>query len=917
RLQALLSNVPTLTNESISALLSKSHEELLDSLRSMSISLSELSDYVSSSKSLSVPVYAIASDLDDSRVINSFVSKTRYIPNLHVVTRRCFTFVVGSDSVPVRIFGVGGALPQNVFLSDPGSEDVSMLDMADFVARSTSLSATNELRIVATSLPEHPLLSQIAGYLDADLVIRPSEAGQVMVASSSRSSAAIGQCAPLSLKFESQASAVRQDKNANLSRRDMLLLDLAEKIWKYDSRSDRQCNPTVIELPSIAVKPRQKMLALIPDSNFTGHAAGLETPALSPKAEGDFKKPGPNATTDSLWADAPRTGWSVHETSQAAPVMPKAESATAIPSRASPDAGSFVSTATTDVWAAPVSRWDKESVSDMSSEPDIFIPEAGVSTIWVGNFKDETTIEDLKGFFRGIPYLCIRLSKNCPDRRPCAYVDIFEGDMDRALRLSGERLDGVRLRIEYDPNRINKLRRAIRESREDLETFYNTAATATNQDRRRVGRKTSSQFSSHSDEAHLYQNAPGSSAATVTASDNQFAHQGALKTVAPAGWTQRGGSSSWESPPRPSTTFTMGARWDRASGTAEPPTSVGLTAARHGQVTAAPSELPATMSQAFLSGGTFPVAPSDDLHYGSMARLVAPAAEWVPSGQVVAEQMHRERATRAWFSLASGQEGVAQQLAGVPQARPRTPPAPADSARAILQASRGHSDVALPAVRKRGSDASLHGATGGQLWSPPAEAVPYHELEAHHRRGLEAMAALDAAAPLHRHHRSFDDAQQHSHHHHNVQHYHQMLQLGGRLQHQYQHQQLRAAQQLSTQAGPRELPDPAAFGDLQLAVASATARKARPLLGVAAVQRLSSAPAAPAAASAADSLHPAPASGKTEAYGTIGGRRDVAAVGAAAWPGDVGLTRWPSTPLMPAQQTLAPPASGLRGGWGF
>ncbi|KAJ1566695.1 hypothetical protein HK405_008803, partial [Cladochytrium tenue] len=861
RLQALLSDVPTLTNEDISALLSKSDEELLDSLRSMSISLSELNDYVSSSKSLSVPVYAIASDLDDSRVINSFVSKTRYVPNLHVVTRRCFTFVVGSDSVPVRIFGVGGTLPQKV-LSDPGSEDVSMLDMADFVARSTSLSATNELRIVATSLPEHPLLSQIAGYLDADLVIRPSEAGQVMVASSSRLSAAI----------------------------------------------------------AIAVKPRQRMLALIPDNNFTGRAAGLETPALSPKAEGDFKKPDPNATSDSLWADAPRTGWSVHETSQAAPVMPKSESATAISSRASPDAGSFVSTATTDVWAAPTSRWDKESVSDMSSEPDLFIPEAGVSTVWVGNFKDETTIEDLKGFFRGIPYICIRLSKNCPDRRPCAYVDIFEEDMDRALRLSGERLDGVRLRIEYDPSRINKLRRAIRESREDLETFYNISTTAPNQDRRRVSRKTSSQFSSYSDEAHSYQNAPGASAATVTVPENQFVHQGALKTVAPAGWTQRGGSSSWESPPRPSTTFTMGTRWDRPGGAAEPSTSMGSAVARHGQRTAAPSEL---MSQAFLTGRTLPVAPSDELHYTSMARLVAPAAEWVHPGQVAAEQMHRERAARALFSaaFAAGPDGVAQQLVGVPQGRSRTPPAPADSTRAFLQASRGYSDAALPTVRKRGSDASLHSAAGGQLWSPPADAVPRPELEAHHRRGLEAMAALDAAASMHRHRDSFDDTQLQNHHH--------LLQLGGQLpppqlQHQHHHQQLRApVKQLSVHASPYELQESVAFGDLQLAVAAAAARKARPLLDAAAAQRLSSAPAAPVAA--ADSLRPLPmAVGKMEASGAIGGRSNVAAASAAAgWPGEVGLVRWPSTPLIPAQQSLAPAqvaapgASGMRGGWGF
>lgn len=80
-----------------------------------------------------------------------------------------------------------------------------------------------------------------------------------------------------------------------------------------------------------------------------------------------------------------------------------------------------------------------------------------VLTLWVGNLSEHVTEQDLKEFFKNSPILRIKLCVNNPETRPCAFVDVADSvALDRVLRLSGERLHGVRLKIEYDPSRLRK-----------------------------------------------------------------------------------------------------------------------------------------------------------------------------------------------------------------------------------------------------------------------------------------------------------------------------------------------------------------------------------------------------------------------------------------------------------------------------
>ncbi|KAJ3092844.1 hypothetical protein HK102_001669 [Quaeritorhiza haematococci] len=82
-------------------------------------------------------------------------------------------------------------------------------------------------------------------------------------------------------------------------------------------------------------------------------------------------------------------------------------------------------------------------------------------TVWVGNLPEDVTEADLHEFFRNVPILSIRLPNALPDKRPCAYVDVADADaLERVLKLGGERLHGTRLKIEYDPSRMKKLRRS-------------------------------------------------------------------------------------------------------------------------------------------------------------------------------------------------------------------------------------------------------------------------------------------------------------------------------------------------------------------------------------------------------------------------------------------------------------------------
>ncbi|KAJ3214408.1 hypothetical protein HDU67_001695 [Dinochytrium kinnereticum] len=266
-------------------------------------------------------------------------------------------------------------------------------------------------------------------------------------------------------------------------------------------------------------------------------------------------------------------------------------------------------------------NWDYASLS--SDDSDDFPSEGsvGVSTLWVGNIPEEASEHDLKVYFRSVPVIRIRLSKKRPDKRPCAYVDVREEDMDRALRLSGERLLGARLKVEYDPNRLQKLRKKRHifndikpESPESIAEIERLRLTQSGTDSERWEQWVPGQLRKWSstpalDIASNVGTAPkkptalqrtnlgkpsheiplNSSSLTAGATSNVSKPQwngtaiagrltssrsmssllgepSTLNTALPAGWsTHNNPNASWDSPPRKPTSFTSGAEWDRPS----------------------------------------------------------------------------------------------------------------------------------------------------------------------------------------------------------------------------------------------------------------------------------------------------------------------------------------------------------------
>ncbi|KAJ3290680.1 hypothetical protein HK104_006594 [Borealophlyctis nickersoniae] len=107
--------------------------------------------------------------------------------------------------------------------------------------------------------------------------------------------------------------------------------------------------------------------------------------------------------------------------------------------------------------------WDSRS----AASDDIDAPTLGM-TLWVGNLPDALTEDDLRLFFRAVPVLRVKIHDNRPDRRPCAYVDVpDQAALDKALKLSGERLLGSRLKVEYNPSKLKMRDAELREAEKE------------------------------------------------------------------------------------------------------------------------------------------------------------------------------------------------------------------------------------------------------------------------------------------------------------------------------------------------------------------------------------------------------------------------------------------------------------------
>ncbi|ORY42381.1 hypothetical protein BCR33DRAFT_309152 [Rhizoclosmatium globosum] len=99
-----------------------------------------------------------------------------------------------------------------------------------------------------------------------------------------------------------------------------------------------------------------------------------------------------------------------------------------------------------------------DTLSDMTEVSEM--EATGISTVLVGNFPDETTEAELKYRFRNVNILrCKIVNNKKADRKPFAFLDVKECDRDAVLKMNGERFHGLKLKVEYDPSRLEKLGR--------------------------------------------------------------------------------------------------------------------------------------------------------------------------------------------------------------------------------------------------------------------------------------------------------------------------------------------------------------------------------------------------------------------------------------------------------------------------
>ncbi|KAJ3381751.1 hypothetical protein HDU92_005144, partial [Lobulomyces angularis] len=214
----------------------------------------------------------------------------------------------------------------------------------------------------------------------------------------------------------------------------------------------------------------------------------------------------------------------------------------------------------------PLSGSSWETATDSSG----FDSENGI-TIWVGNLPEVVNETDIRNFFRNIPILRIKMTTNRPDKRPCAFVDVADTDaLEAALRLGGERLHGVRLKVEYDPSRLKKefgfkgransypSLSAVAQGKLPAEQDHQTQQQQQLQQLPRLTKSKSSDWiglqsqKNHTTET-LQQQAINNNWSNF--SNNEFNNNMNLDAL--------GKSSSWDSPPRKEVqSFSSGKNWD-------------------------------------------------------------------------------------------------------------------------------------------------------------------------------------------------------------------------------------------------------------------------------------------------------------------------------------------------------------------
>ncbi|TPX47192.1 hypothetical protein SeMB42_g01446 [Synchytrium endobioticum] len=494
--------------------------DIRDLSASKAFTLSEMNDFVSGKSRFSVPVYVVYGPYEDIEIVDKLSSGQVTIPNLHVLHEGSPTRL--SSQPPILLMGLGGGLVKNAMYDHAdgklchagsgGSMWTTVLQIGQLVTDAAASAHGDEVKVFVSSVDANEaLISQIAMTVEADYCVCPSFSSPIAtiynIGQGQTRRQLYEKCAEFDLSYQRIFSKHLRDqievkasdyqrvllkagenviKRLPASERDysgywnILLADAGNGFVMVDVQDHRlslrlqnygipfgssdikstSTDPPRLSLPSTRSKwgldPITACSSPIPSVPSRAESTGRSSPASWPEAD--------IVSTD---ASASISGTPATTTPIPSMTMANGERLMSRQGRTNQATHSAIAAVSADGERV---GWETDSDDSEGS----WEPPPGTMTVWVGNLPEDVTEEDVVTFFKSIPILRVKISSKRPDRRPTAYVDIPHADaLERVLRCSGERIRGARLKIEYDPTRLAKIRdarTAKREARRQIRT---------------------------------------------------------------------------------------------------------------------------------------------------------------------------------------------------------------------------------------------------------------------------------------------------------------------------------------------------------------------------------------------------------------------------------------------------------------
>ncbi|KAJ3411229.1 hypothetical protein HDV05_002573 [Chytridiales sp. JEL 0842] len=444
-----------------------------ESTQTQGRSSSELCDYLSGSKTLSVPVYVVPGPLDEDSNIDMVASGKHQIANLTVIQNDSKLVDLKSfnnmDNIgSIRIIGLGP--DSNEVAEDTSrmskSHGINLFTVSRLVNDVASISSPDETRLLVSSAGSYDqFLQNFNSSLCLDAVIQPCDdpEGTPITTYIPGGESSLTSTSPLMSARDEQENP-QNSSSKDTSLKSMLpifhVCNLSNGYVSLELEHDTILH-SLVSTGTSAKKPRAT-------NNTVASLRPIETTTLAPTEDRPIADV--NHDKQNRW-DSGRSElrdeqiWPPTQHSPLFGINHNLSLPPQLPSASVKPTQSVTSTPRTEPLSVSHQdlldqRLDWDSLSIHSQEEEYTLNETpGISTLWIGNLPEGAKEDDLRNFFRNHPVLRIAMSKPKPDKRPCAYAEVRSEDMDRVLKLSGERLFGQRLKVEYDPNRLQKIRR--------------------------------------------------------------------------------------------------------------------------------------------------------------------------------------------------------------------------------------------------------------------------------------------------------------------------------------------------------------------------------------------------------------------------------------------------------------------------